>query len=57
MMNSVKSGMILKDVSMEVHSGEVLAILGSKGKKSSLEKYQSNHWLKSRLDKLEISRM
>lgn len=31
MMNNVKSGVILKDVSMEVHSGEVLAILGSKG--------------------------
>lgn len=30
-MNNVKSGVILKDVSMEVHSGEVLAILGSKG--------------------------
>lgn len=31
LMDNVKTGMILKDVSLEVHSGEVLAILGSKG--------------------------
>lgn len=30
-MDSVKAGLILKDVSMEVHSGELLAVLGSKG--------------------------
>ncbi|PSN35410.1 hypothetical protein C0J52_23893 [Blattella germanica] len=30
-MGSVKTGVILKDVSLEVHGGEVLAILGSKG--------------------------
>lgn len=29
---SVPSGVILKDVSMEVHAGEVMALLGSKGK-------------------------
>ncbi|KAL0277043.1 UNVERIFIED_CONTAM: hypothetical protein PYX00_004464 [Menopon gallinae] len=31
LMDNVKTGIILKDVSLEVHSGEVLAILGSKG--------------------------
>jgi ABC-type transporter Mla maintaining outer membrane lipid asymmetry ATPase subunit MlaF len=31
-MGSVKTGVILKDVSLEVHGGEVLAVLGSKGK-------------------------
>ncbi|KAJ9579820.1 hypothetical protein L9F63_004526 [Diploptera punctata] len=31
LMGSVKTGVILKDVSLEVHGGEVLAILGSKG--------------------------
>ncbi|XP_069674885.1 ATP-binding cassette sub-family G member 5 isoform X1 [Periplaneta americana] len=31
LMGSVKTGIILKDVSLEVHGGEVLAILGSKG--------------------------
>nr|CAD7578957.1 unnamed protein product [Timema californicum] len=30
-MGSVKTGVILKDVSLEVNGGEVLAILGSKG--------------------------
>jgi ABC-type transporter Mla maintaining outer membrane lipid asymmetry ATPase subunit MlaF len=30
-MGTVKTGVILKDVSLEVHGGEVLAILGSKG--------------------------
>lgn len=30
-MDNVKTGLILKDVSLEVHSGEVLAVLGSKG--------------------------
>jgi ABC-type lipopolysaccharide export system ATPase subunit len=30
-MGSVKTGVILKDVSLEVHGGEVLAVLGSKG--------------------------
>lgn len=30
-MGNVKTGVILKDVSLVVHSGEVLAILGSKG--------------------------
>lgn len=30
-MGNVKTGVILKDVSLAVHSGEVLAILGSKG--------------------------
>ena len=29
---SITSGLILKDVTFEVHSGEVMAILGSKGK-------------------------
>ncbi|KAK6638529.1 hypothetical protein RUM43_006796 [Polyplax serrata] len=31
LMDNVKTGLILKDVSLEVHSGEVLAVLGSKG--------------------------
>nr|CAD7413827.1 unnamed protein product [Timema poppensis] len=31
LMGSVKTGVILKDVSLEVNGGEVLAILGSKG--------------------------
>jgi len=31
LMGSVKTGVILKDVSLEVHGGEVLAVLGSKG--------------------------
>ncbi|GLH08226.1 Protein brown [Gryllus bimaculatus] len=31
MMGNVKTGIILKDVSLEVHGGEVLAVLGSKG--------------------------
>jgi len=28
---NIKTGIILKDVSLTVHSGEVLAVLGSKG--------------------------
>ncbi|CAG7828448.1 unnamed protein product, partial [Allacma fusca] len=28
---TIRSGMILRDVSFEVHSGEIMAILGSKG--------------------------
>lgn len=28
---TIKTGVILKDVSLTVHSGEVLAVLGSKG--------------------------
>lgn len=28
---SVPTGAVLKDVSMEVHAGEVMAVLGSKG--------------------------
>ncbi|CAG9853676.1 unnamed protein product [Phyllotreta striolata] len=31
MIGNIKTGVILKDVSMTVHSGEVLAVLGSKG--------------------------
>jgi ATP-binding cassette subfamily G (WHITE) protein 5 (sterolin 1) len=31
LLGSIKTGVILKDVSMTVHSGEVLAVLGSKG--------------------------
>ncbi|CAG2120432.1 unnamed protein product, partial [Medioppia subpectinata] len=31
MTGSIASGLILKDISCEVHSGEVMAILGSKG--------------------------
>ncbi|XP_049847501.1 ATP-binding cassette sub-family G member 5 [Schistocerca gregaria] len=31
LMGNVKTGIILKDVSLEVHGGEVLAVLGSKG--------------------------
>lgn len=31
MIGNIKTGVILKDVSMVVHSGEVLAVLGSKG--------------------------
>lgn len=31
MIGNIKTGVILKDVSMSVHSGEVLAVLGSKG--------------------------
>ncbi|XP_063227758.1 ATP-binding cassette sub-family G member 5 [Bacillus rossius redtenbacheri] len=31
LMGTVKTGVIVKDVSLEVHGGEVLAILGSKG--------------------------
>lgn len=31
MFGSLKTGVILKDVSLTVHSGEVLAVLGSKG--------------------------
>lgn len=38
LMGSVKTGVILKDVSLEVHGGEVLAILGSKG-----ERHNSAH--------------
>jgi ABC-type transporter Mla maintaining outer membrane lipid asymmetry ATPase subunit MlaF len=34
-MGSVKTGVILKDVSLEVHGGEVLAVLGSKGETSN----------------------
>lgn len=33
MIGNIKTGVILKDVSMSVHSGEVLAVLGSKGTK------------------------
>lgn len=32
LVGSVPTGIILKDVSLEVHGGEVMAILGSKGK-------------------------
>lgn len=31
-MGSIKTGVILKDVSLTVQSGEVLAVLGSKGR-------------------------
>ena len=31
---TTRSGMILRDVCFEVHSGEIMAILGSKGKNS-----------------------
>ena len=31
LMGSIKTGVILKDVSMTVHTGEVMAVLGSKG--------------------------
>lgn len=30
-LGSIKTGVILKDVSLTLHSGEVLAVLGSKG--------------------------
>lgn len=33
---SVQTGLILKDITLEVRAGEVMAILGSKGKMSSL---------------------
>ena len=32
MIGTVRTGVILKDVSMEVHGGELAAVLGSKGK-------------------------
>ncbi len=31
MIGNVRTGVILKDVSMEVHGGELSAVLGSKG--------------------------
>lgn len=36
MIGNIKTGVILKDVSMSVHSGEVLAVLGSKGTKNRI---------------------
>ena len=33
---TVRTGVILKDVSMEVHGGELSAVLGSKGKSAYL---------------------
>ena len=32
LLGSVPTGVILKDVSLEVHGGEVMAVLGSKGR-------------------------
>ena len=32
LVGSVRTGVILKDVSLEVHGGELTAVLGSKGK-------------------------
>ena len=34
LVGSVRTGVILKDVSLEVHGGELTAVLGSKGKKN-----------------------
>ena len=34
MIGTVRTGVILKDVSLEVHGGELSAVLGSKGKLS-----------------------
>ena len=36
MIGTVRTGVILKDVSMEVHGGELSAVLGSKGKREIL---------------------
>ena len=36
LVGSVRTGVILKDVSLEVHGGELTAILGSKGKVTHL---------------------
>ena len=36
MIGTVRTGVILKDVSLEVHGGELSAVLGSKGKLKKL---------------------
>ena len=38
MIGTVRTGVILKDVSLEVHGGELSAVLGSKGKQNRIEK-------------------
>ena len=39
LVGSVRTGVILKDVSLEVHGGELTAVLGSKGDSSGLNHY------------------
>jgi ABC-type multidrug transport system ATPase subunit len=41
----VRSGLVLKDVSMVVHSGELLAVLGSKGISNLMTTTISEMWL------------
>ena len=39
LVGSVRTGVILKDVSLEVHGGELTAVLGSKGNKAGMNHY------------------
>ena len=48
LVGSVRTGVILKDVSLEVHGGELTAVLGSKGKMQfeifSVNTYVDRFW-------------